>query len=369
LTAFDLTSAKAHLSVKFLHLSAGVRNALLAALLFGASAPVAKIFLRSLSPMELAGALYLGSGLGLALWRSARRFRRVAVQSEPVVSRSELGWLIGAIVSGGVVAPVLLMIGLVTTPASSASLLLNLEGVLAALLAWFVFHENFDRRILLGMIAIVAGGVLLSCKPGGSVGLSWGAFAIAGACFCWAVDNNLTRKVSAADPMQIAMLKGLSAGTVNLLFGLMMSGKVPPAASLVGAGIVGFLSYGVSLTCFVLALRDLGTARTGAYFSTAPFIGVLLSLLVLREVPPLLFWPALLLMIFGVWLHLTEHHEHDHFHEGLEHEHLHRHDQHHSHDHLPTDPPGEPHSHWHRHQPMMHRHTHVPDLHHRHRHL
>jgi drug/metabolite transporter (DMT)-like permease len=196
--------------MKFMSLSAGVQNALLAAVLFGAGTPAAKIFLRSLSPLEAAGALYLGSGLGLALWRSARSFRRDIVKKEPAIGRSGLGWLIGAIVSGGIVAPVLLMIGLATTPASSASLLLNLESVLSTLLAWFVFHENFDRRILLGMMAIVAGGVLLSCNPGGSVAPSWGALAIVGACFCWAVDNNLTRKVSAADPVQIAMLKGLS---------------------------------------------------------------------------------------------------------------------------------------------------------------
>jgi drug/metabolite transporter (DMT)-like permease len=355
--------------VKLINLSAGVRNALLAALLFGASAPLAKIFLQSLSPTELAGALYLGSGLGLAVWRSARKFHRhVPTTTEPSVRRSDWVWLIGAILSGGVIAPVLLMIGLATTPASSTSLLLNMEGVLTALLAWVVFRENFDRRILLGMIAIVAGGVLLSCNPGQAAGSSWGAFAIVGACFCWAVDNNLTRKVSAADPVQIAMLKGLSAGAVNLLIGLATSGKSVSAGLLAGAGLLGFLSYGVSLTCFVLALRDLGTARTAAYFSTAPFLGVMLSFLLLREVPPLLFWPALLLMIIGVWLHLTEHHEHEHFHEALEHEHRHRHDQHHQHQHVPTDPPGEPHSHWHRHQPMMHSHIHLPDLHHRHDH-
>ncbi|MBV8377477.1 MAG: EamA family transporter [Verrucomicrobia bacterium] len=345
----------------------GVRNALVAALLFGASAPFAKIFLRTLSPMDLAGALYLGSGLGLALWRRTRRFS-LAARREPAIGRSDWGWLIGAIFSGGVVAPVLLMIGLATTPASSTSLLLNLESVLTALVGWFVFHENFDRRILLGMVAIVAGGALLSYHPGEPAGLSWGAVAIAGACFCWALDNNLTRKVSAADPMQIAMLKGLSAGAVNLSLGLIMGGKLPPANLLAGAALLGFLSYGVSLTCFVLALRDLGAARTGAYFSTAPFIGVILSLLLLHEVPPLLFWPALLLMVFGVWMHLTEHHEHDHYHEAVEHDHLHRHDAHHQHEHAPADPPGEPHSHWHRHQRMFHRHTHAPDLHHRHSH-
>jgi drug/metabolite transporter (DMT)-like permease len=346
----------------------GIRNALLAALLFGASAPLAKIFLRTLSPMELAGALYLGSGLGLALWRLVRRVSHDSQTTESPVARADWAWLAGAIVSGGVVAPVLLMIGLTTTSAASTSLLLNLEGVLTALLAWFVFRENFDRRILLGMFAIVAGGVLLSFNPAGVIGFSWGALSIFGACLCWAVDNNLTRKVSGADPLQIAMLKGLCAGAVNLFLGLLISGRVPGAASLAGAGLLGFLSYGVSLTCFVLALRDLGTARTGAYFSTAPFLGVLLSILLLHEVPPVLFWPALLLMVIGVWLHLTEHHEHEHFHDALEHDHRHYHDEHHRHEHSPTDPPGEPHSHRHLHQPMRHRHTHVPDFHHRHHH-
>ena len=280
-------------SVKLIRVSAGVRNALLAALLFGASAPLAKILLHALSPMQLAGALYLGSGVGLGLWRLTRRLRRNAPKIEAPLGRADWPWLIGAILSGGVVAPVLLMVGLTTTPASSTSLLLNLEGVLTALLAWFAFRENFDYRIFLGMTAIVAGGLLLSWNPDKVVGFSWGALAIVGACFCWAIDNNLTRKVSGSDPSQIAMLKGLSAGTVNLVIGLVMSTKAPTISALTGAGILGFLSYGVSLTCFVLALRDLGTARTGAYFSTAPFIGVVLSLFLLREVPPFLFWPAL----------------------------------------------------------------------------
>jgi drug/metabolite transporter (DMT)-like permease len=354
--------------VKFLNFSTGVRNALLAALLFGASAPLAKVFLHALSPVELAGVLYLGSGIGLALWRWSRGFRQSTPNREPALKPSDWVWLGCAIFAGGVVGPILLMIGLATTPASSTSLLLNLEGVLTALLAWFVFREHFDRRILLGMMAIVAGGVLLSFGLGQSTGFSWGIWAIVGACFCWAIDNNLTRKVSAADPVQIVMLKGLSAGTINLSLGLVLTGKLPTASSLAGAGLLGFLSYGVSLTCFVLALRDLGSARTGAYFSTAPFIGVILSFLLLREVPPLLFWPALLLMILGVWLHLTEHHEHDHVHEAVEHEHLHRHDEHHRHEHGPTDPPGEPHSHAHRHRRLVHRHVHLPDLHHRHEH-
>ena len=354
--------------VKSILVSSGVRNALLAALLFGASAPFAKILLRALSPMELAGALYLGSGIGLALWQWSKKFRGNLPVPEAPLGRSDRPWVIGAILSGGVVAPVLLMTGLSTMPASSTSLLLNLEVVLTALLAWFAFRENFDRRILVGMIAIAAGGLLLSWNPDQTVGFSWGALAIVGACFFWAIDNNLTRKVSGADPAQIAMIKGLCAGTVNLLIGLALSGKAPTIDSLAGAALLGFLSYGVSLTLFVLALRDLGTARTSAYFSTAPFFGVLLSLILLGETPSLFFWPALLLMIFGVWTHLTEHHEHDHLHKAMEHEHAHRHDEHHQHAHLSTDPPGEPHTHWHRHEPMIHRHAHVPDLHHRHDH-
>jgi len=354
--------------VKFPRVSAGVRNALLAALLFGTSAPLAKIFLHALSPMELAGTLYLGSGLGIALWRLARNIRRNTPRTEAVLRGSDWAWLTGAILSGGVVAPVLLMAGLAITPASSTSLLLNLEGVLTALIAWFAFHENFDRRILMGMIAIVAGGLLLSWQPGEPEGFSWGALAIVGACLCWAIDNNLTRSVSGSDPAQIAMLKGLGAGTVNLFMGLAVSEKAPAMSALIAAGLLGFLSYGLSLTCFVLALRDLGTARTSAYFSTAPFIGVVLSLLLLHEAPSLLFWPALMLMIFGVWMHLTEDHEHEHLHEALEHEHPHRHDRHHQHEHLQTDPPGEPHTHRHRHERMVHSHPHVPDLHHRHDH-
>jgi drug/metabolite transporter (DMT)-like permease len=354
--------------VKFIRVSSGVRNALLAALLFGASAPLAKILLHALSPMQLAGALYLGSGVGLALWRLVRRLRRNAPKKEAALARSDWPWLMGAILAGGVVAPVLLMVGLTTTPASSTSLLLNLEGVLTALLAWFAFRENFDRRIFMGMIAIVAGGLLLSWNPDKVTGFAWEALAIVGACFCWAIDNNLTRKISGSDPSQIAMLKGLSAGTVNLVIGLVMSGKTPSISALTSAGLLGFLSYGVSLTCFVLALRDLGTARTSAYFSTAPFIGVMLSLVLLREIPPFLFWPALFLMIFGVWMHLTEHHEHDHLHEALEHEHPHRHDAHHQHEHLLTDPPGEPHTHRHRHEALNHAHAHLPDIHHRHGH-
>lgn len=345
----------------------GVRPAILAAALFGASVPLSKSLLGGLPPLTLSGLLYLGSGLGLAAWRRLRPAAATGAK-EAALSRVDLPWLAAAILCGGVIAPVLLLSGLRATPAATGSLLLNLEGVFTALLAWFAFREHFDRRIALGMGVIVAGGVLLSYQGGGAQRLSWGALAIVGACLGWGVDNNFTRKVSAADPAQIAMWKGLTAGTVNLALGLVTE-QLHLSFAWAEAGVLGFLSYGVSLVCFVLALRHLGATRTGAYFSTAPFVGAALSCLFLGEKPAALFWPAAALMGVGVWLHLSEHHEHPHVHEMMEHEHLHTHDDgHHGHVHHPDTPPGEPHSHPHRHEPMVHAHPHTPDLHHQHRH-
>ena len=344
-----------------------VAYALASAALFGASTPLAKRLLPSVEPMLLAGLLYLGSGLGLAFWRNLGR-RKTGNPDEARLSRRDAPCLAGAILCGGVVGPVLLMLGLAHTAASSASLLLNLEGVFTALLAWFVFKENFDRRIALGMAFITAGAAALSWSGRPEAGVPWGALAIAGACLAWAADNNLTRNVSAADPVQIAMLKGLCAGAVNTALALAFGAKLPPIGTLAAIGVIGLFGYGVSLVLFVLALRHLGTARTGAYFALAPFLGALISVLVLDERMTTGFVIAGLLMTAGVWLHLTERHEHDHRHEPLEHEHLHTHDEHHRHAHTPDDPPGEPHSHPHRHEEVTHCHPHYPDLHHRHGH-
>ncbi len=341
----------------------GVFYALAAAALFGASTPFAKLLLPDVSPGLLAGLLYLGSGLGLGTyWLLSRR----TTTREARLKRPDLPWLLGAVLVGGLLGPLLLMWGLARTPASSASLLLNLEGVFTALLAWFVFKENFDARIALGMGLIVAGGVCLSWSgvAGGGIGL----LAVAGACLAWAIDNNLTRKVSAVDPVQIAMIKGLGAGTANVALGLAYGAPWPQPHVLLGAGAIGFLGYGVSLALFVLALRHLGAARTGAYFSTAPFVGAALSIAMLGDRIGLGFIAAALLMGLGVWLHLTERHAHFHRHEATSHEHLHTHDEHHHHTHSPQDPPGEPHSHPHVHDNLTHRHSHYPDLHHRHEH-
>ena len=341
-----------------------VIHALLAAALFGASTPLAKLLVSDIHPVLLGGLLYLGSGIGLGIARLIRD--RGWVGSE--LSRSEWRWLLLAIVFGGVLGPVLLMIGLQTTMASTASLLLNLEAVLTAVLAWVVFHEHTSRRVMVGMLVIVAGGILLSLPEQFTQTAEWsGPLAIAGACLCWAIDNNLTRKVSSSDAMFIAASKGWVAGSVNCAIAAAMGIGLPQGGTTLAAMGIGLLGYGASLVLFVLALRGLGTARTGAYFSTAPFIGAALALL-MGDQTSAHFWWAGALMALGVWLHLTETHEHEHTHEAMEHQHTHVHDEHHQHDHDAGWDGSEPHSHWHRHEPMTHKHPHFPDIHHRHTH-
>jgi len=341
--------------------------ALLAALLFGASTPLAKLLLGDVPPILLAGLLYLGSGVGL----STARLIRDRCWQPSGLAPAEWPWLLGAMLFGGVLGPVALLYGLVHSSAATASLLLNLEAVLTALLAWVVFKENADRRIVLGMLAIVAGGVLLAWPTGEAQQDSWlGPLAISVACLCWAIDNNLTRHVSASDALFIAGSKGLVAGGVNTLLALALGMTLPGVAILLPAMTLGLLGYGVSLVMFVLALRGLGAARTGAYFSTAPFIGAAVALLLLGESESTspLFWVAAAMMGIGVWLHLTEQHGHQHTHNDLEHAHSHRHDAHHQHPHDAGWAGDEPHSHQHRHLPMAHSHHHFPDIHHRHEH-
>lgn len=342
----------------------GIVEALAAAALFGATTPLAKLLVGAVPPLLLAALLYLGSGVGLLGWWLWRRH----VRHEAALTRHDLPWLAGATLAGGVIGPVLLMLGLVHTSASSASLLLNLEGVFTALLAWSVFRENFNRRIAFGMALIVAGGVWLSWTDDTGWGLSPWALAIAGACLAWAIDNNLTRKISAGDPVQIAGLKGLVAGVTTGVIALAMGYGLPSAAVATAAAVAGLLGYGVSLVLFVLALRRLGAARTGAYFSIAPFVGAAFSLVLLRETPGIAFWGAAGFMAAGVWLHLRERHEHRHVHEPVTHDHAHLHDDHHHHVHdFPWDGT-EPHAHVHRHAPLAHSHPHYPDIHHRHGH-
>ena len=339
----------------------GVMAAICAALLFGAGTPLAKQLLSGVDPWMLAGLLYLGSGLGLGAWRLVRRAAPVKLPP------GQWLWLAGAILAGGVAGPVLLMFGLARMPASGASLLLNAEGVFTALLAWFAFRENFDRRIALGMLAIVAGAVVLSWPGEARFGDAWPALAVLGACLAWAIDNNLTRKVALNDATWIAAVKGLSAGTVNLLLAFWVGGVLPSAPMLAGGLVLGLAAYGISLALFVVGLRHLGTARTGAYFSVAPFFGALLAVAGLGEPVTAGLLVAGALMALGVWLHLTEHHGHEHTHEPLEHEHEHEHDVHHAHRHA-DKAAALRHTHLHRHEPLTHTHAHFPDEHHRHSH-
>jgi drug/metabolite transporter (DMT)-like permease len=354
------------MSFSHAHLWPGVPFALLSAVLFGASTPFAKLLLGSVDPWLLAGLLYLGAGLGLLVLHSARGMLRLPVSEAPL-RRRDLPWLAAVILAGGVAGPLLLIFGLARTDAASGALLLNLEGLATMGIAWVVFHENVDRQLLLGAFAILAGAALLSWQ-GRSVTVDLGALMIAGACLAWGIDNNLTRKLSSADPVQTAMLKGLAARTVNLVLALLQGAGLPPAGTVLAAGVVGFLGYGVSLALFVLALRHLGSARTGAYFSLAPFVGAVLAVLMLGEPLTLRLLIAGGLMAVGLWLHLAERHEHEHRHAAMEHEHRHTHDEHHRHVHRPDDPSEEPHTHWHRHEPLRHKHPHYPDLHHRHEH-
>lgn len=343
--------------------------ALLSAALFGVSTPAAKALLGTIDPSVLAGLLYCGAGIGVAiLRRMAKPLLAPKAATETPLSPADMPWLGGAIVAGGIVGPLLLMAGLSHTDAAAASLLLTLEGVATAVLAWFVFHENFDRRVALGMACLVAGAIVLSWTGRPTLSGIIGPLAIAGACVAWGLDNNLTRKVSLADPLQIVELKGLIAGPFNLLIGLWAGGSIPAISPLLIAGIVGFAGYGLSLALFILALRHLGTARTGAYFSTAPFLGTVAAIVFLHEPFTTQLLAAGLLMGLGVWLHLTENHEHEHEHQLDKHAHPHTHDEHHQHAHGPGDPPGEPHTHLHRHEPTRHKHPHVPDMHHGHRH-
>jgi drug/metabolite transporter (DMT)-like permease len=346
------------------HLWPGAPLALASAVLFGASAPFSKLLLAAVDPQMLAGLLYLGAGVGLAFVHFARKAVGLEAPEAPL-RRSDAPWLAAVVAFGGVAGPLLLMLGLSRTSAASGSLLLNLEGLATMGIAWVAFHENVDRRLLLGAAAILAGALALSWR-GQSPRLDAGGLFIAGACLAWGLDNNLTRKLSSADPVLIALIKGLAAGAVNLGAALARGAAFPAPGWAGAAAIVGFFGVGVSLVLFVLALRHLGSARTGAYFSLAPFIGAVLGLVLLGEPPSAQLTIAGLLMGFGLWLHLAERHEHEHLHEGLEHEHSHVHDEHHQHRHEGFST--EPHSHRHRHERLRHKHAHYPDLHHRHRH-
>jgi drug/metabolite transporter (DMT)-like permease len=335
-----------------------------AAALFGLSAPTAKLLLADVSPVLLAGLLYLGAAVGLWVHRAI-----VPQTREAALRRTDLPKLASVVLAGGVAGPVLMLFGLARVSGLTGSLLLNLEAPFTMLLAVLVFREHLGRHGLTAVALILTGALVLKLEPGTLRADTLGVILLAAACACWALDNNLTQRLSLRDPFAIVRVKTLAAGLANTVVGLWLVRSALPSGRYVAAALVlGSLSYGLSVVLDAYALRLVGAAREAAYFATAPFVGALASLVLLGEVLRPFDVLAMFVMVLGVVFLLRERHAHGHMHEALEHEHLHSHDEHHRHEHVAGDPPGEPHSHFHRHAPLFHDHPHVPDAHHRHRH-
>lgn len=344
------------------------RAALVAAFFFGCIAPGTKYLIADLPPQSMAGVLYFSAGIGLLILLVYRKEFSSAIAQ---FQRKDSKWLAAATLFGGVLGPAFLTYGLLNISGSTASLLLNLESVLTSLIAWSIFKEHFEKRIVWGMLFIIAGCIILSIgsqsASGGQDSLL-GFFLITLACLSWGIDNNVTRNISHLNPVSTASIKGLIAGAANLMLGYFLGERFGVNVQLGQAAVLGFLGIGISLVAFIISLGSIGTARTGALFSTAPFIGSILSILILKESASIPFLIALALMAIGVWFHLSEDHSHEHTHETMLHSHDHIHDEHHQHTHDPDTPAGEPHSHQHLHHVIVHSHGHFPDIHHRHEH-
>lgn len=350
--------------------SISIIQALLAAVFFGLSAPLAKLLLGNINPLILAGLLYIGSGLGTLLFRGIRRIFLPAQQREAGLARPDWKWLAGAVVLGGIAAPIVLLFSLHATPATTASLLLNFEGVATTLLAFLFFKESIGPRVGWAVGLILLASILLSWSPGSSWGFTFGALGILAACVFWGFDNNFTRQISAKDPLQIVTIKGLVAGSISLLLGFLTRNPLPNFHYIFLGLLLGAISYGLSIVLFVYAMRGLGAARTSTLFGLAPFVGAGLSLLLFKETVSWLFVLSIPFMAAGAWLLVGERHDHFHRHAAIEHEHRHTHsDSHHDHPHPESLPNSKgSHSHLHAHPALTHSHPHTPDIHHRHSH-
>lgn len=336
-----------------------ILQALLAALFFGASAPIAKLLLGDVPPVLMAAFLYLGSGTGISLIKLYQRLTNN--QKEAGIRRPDVGWLAGAIISGGILAPIVLMISLKNTPASTASLLLNFEGVGTTIIALLFFRESISRRALAAIFIITLASIFLSTNFSSGFGFSLGALGVILACVLWGVDNNFTRNISAKDPLTIVAWKGLVAGSFSLLLGLGLGQQLPALTIILRILLLGFISYGLSTMLFIYSMRGLGAARTSALYGTAPLAGVLLSIIIFRDPVTVLFALAAVLMMVGAYWLANEEHAHFHIHMPVVHEHRHSHDEFHIH-----DEHDQIHSHEHEHPRTEHEHGHMPDIHHRH---
>ena len=308
-----------------------ILQALLAALFFGASAPLSKLLLGEVPPVLMAAFLYLGSGTGISLIKLSQRI--TSNQKEAGIRRPDVGWLAGAIITGGIIAPIILMISLQHTAASTASLLLNFEGVATTLIALFFFRESISRRAIAAILAITLASIFLSTNPQSTnFRFSLGALGILLACTLWGLDNNFTRNISAKDPLTIVAWKGLVAGTFSLFLGLFLGQQLPALRSIVGILLLGFISYGLSTMLFIYSMRGLGASRTSALYGTAPLAGVILSILIFHDPITLSFIVAAILMVAGAFMLSSEEHAHFHIHQPIVHDHRHIHDEFHDHD-------------------------------------
>lgn len=342
---------------------------IISALLFGISPPLAKLLLAEVHPIVMAGLLYLGAFSGLSLY-SLLRNKKITNKNSKYgqLEKKDFPWLAGAVITGGILGPISLMTGLTMISGFSASLLLNLEGIATAVIAVFFFKEHAGRRLWLALTAMTIGGIFLTWDPNkGSFNIT-GSLLIVFAMICWGIDNNLTRCISHKDPVQIAGIKGFFAGMISILLALFIKVDMPSGVTTVLALLLGSFSYGISLVFFIKALSGLGAFRAGVFFSFAPFIGAMVSLILLKEWIGWVMFPATIFMAIGVWLTFNEKHLHFHEHDQLKHSHSHEHnDMHHLHEHLEESCKPQ-HIHEHEHSRINHSHVHWPDIHHRHNH-
>jgi len=344
---------------------APIMSALLAALLFGLNAPLSKLLLSDLSPMYMVAFLYLGAGIGMLLLHTLTQEGK----SEAPLTVREMPWTVSMILLD-VLAPFFLMWGLQRTSAANASLLFNFEMVATSLIALGFFRESIGKRMWfsIGIITIASIFLSIDFSDVSAWEFSSGSLLVIAACGCWGLENNCTRNMSAKSPAEIVIVKGFGSGTTALVIAMLMKNSFPDSLfPIMGAGVLGFVAYGLSIFLYVKAQRYLGAARTSAYYAAAPFMGVLLSMLILKEFPGWNFAVAAWLMLCGVYLAIREKHIHKHLHEKLVHNHAHLHDdQHHNHEHNP--PVVGWHFHEHTHESCTHVHPHSPDIHHRHQH-
>jgi drug/metabolite transporter (DMT)-like permease len=342
--------------------------AIVSAVLFGVSSPFAKLLLGDVSPVALAGLLYLGAFLGLSFYSLVTRKKTGTLENKSMrLEKRDWPWLLGATLAGGIIAPISLMLGLNLISGFSASLLLNLEGLCTAIIAVIVFKENAGKNLWLALLCMTIAGVILSWDTGQGKFHILGPLLVVLATFCWGIDNNLTRQISEKNPVQITAVKGLLAGAVSLSFAAILKIKISFDFTILYALLLGSFSYGISLVFFIKALKGLGASRTGAFFSIGPFAGALISLFIFKNSNEWIMIPAFLFMAAGIWFIFIERHFHAHVHHAITHTHTHRHnDMHHNHEH-PQIIKGA-HTHEHTHPEFTHAHVHWPDTHHRHAH-